>query len=117
MVSKTAQKAVRITALLAMAMLLFAPGAMAAEEAAEGEAGGSSSLGDGIKMAGVAIGAGLAMLGGAVGTGRAQAAIGAGGTGAMAEKPELFGRIFILVAIPETIVVLGFVIALTISAL
>ena len=32
------------------------------------------------------------------------------GTGALAEKPELFTNILILVALPETIVVLGFVI-------
>ena len=44
-------------------------------------------------------------------TARAQAAVGAGGTGAMAEKPELFTNILILFAIPETIVILGFVIA------
>ncbi|MCC6144332.1 MAG: F0F1 ATP synthase subunit C [Candidatus Hydrogenedentes bacterium] len=68
------------------------------------------SLGAGLRAAGVAIGAGLAVLGGALGTGRAQAAIGAGGTGALAEKPELFGRIFILVALPETVIVLGFVV-------
>ncbi|MBI2435029.1 MAG: ATPase [Candidatus Hydrogenedentes bacterium] len=62
-------------------------------------------------MLGLAIGAGIAMAGAALGTGRAQGAIGAGGTGAIAEKPELFGRIFILVALPETVVVLGFVMA------
>ena len=40
-----------------------------------------------------------------------QRAIGAAGVGAMAEKPELAGTIIILVAIPETLVILGFAIA------
>ena len=44
-------------------------------------------------------------------TAKVQAAVGAGGTGAIAEKPELFVNIFVLYAIPETILVLGFVIA------
>ena len=56
----------------------------------------------------------IALAAGALGTGRAQASIGAGGTGALAEKPELFTNVLILVAIPETLVVFGFVIAIMI---
>ncbi len=41
----------------------------------------------------------------------AQSKIGAAGAGALAEKPELSGTIIILLAIPETMVILGFVIA------
>ena len=37
--------------------------------------------------------------------------MGSGGTGAIAEKPELFANVLILFAIPETIIILGFVIA------
>ncbi len=37
--------------------------------------------------------------------------IGAAGAGALAEKPELTGTIVILVAIPETMVILGFVVS------
>ncbi len=37
--------------------------------------------------------------------------IGAAGAGSLAEKPELTGTIVILVAIPETMVILGFVVA------
>jgi V/A-type H+-transporting ATPase subunit K len=55
--------------------------------------------------------AGLAVAGGAIGTGLAQARIGAAGAGAVAEKPEVTGSILILVALPETIVILGFVVA------
>jgi V/A-type H+-transporting ATPase subunit K len=47
----------------------------------------------------------------AFGTAWAQSRIGAAGAGTLAEKPELSGTIVILVAIPETMVILGFVIA------
>lgn len=41
----------------------------------------------------------------------AQSRIGAAGAGALAEKPENAGTLIIMVAIPETMVILGFVIA------
>ncbi len=41
----------------------------------------------------------------------AQSKIGSAGCGTIAEKPELSGTIIILIAIPETIIILGFVIA------
>lgn len=44
----------------------------------------------------------------------AQSKIGAAGAGTLAEKPELTGTIVILVAIPETMVILGFVVAVLI---
>lgn len=47
----------------------------------------------------------------ALATGWAQSRIGAAGAGTLAEKPEMTGTIIILVAIPETIVILGFVVA------
>ena len=47
----------------------------------------------------------------ALATGLAQSRIGAAGAGTLAEKPELAATIIILVAIPETMVILGFVIA------
>lgn len=59
----------------------------------------------------VAIGAGLAVGLAALGSGYAQARIGAAAIGAIAEKPELTGRAILLVAIPETLVILGFAIA------
>ncbi len=40
-----------------------------------------------------------------------QGKIGPAGCGAMAEKPEVSGTVFIMIAIPETLVVLGFVIS------
>ncbi|OFW71335.1 MAG: ATPase [Actinobacteria bacterium RBG_16_68_12] len=59
----------------------------------------------------IAIGAGLAIGLGAIGTGVAQSRIGAAAMGAVAEKPELMGRAILLVAIPETLVILGFAVA------
>lgn len=47
----------------------------------------------------------------ALATGWAQSRIGAAGAGTLAEKPELSATIIILVAIPETMVILGFVVA------
>jgi len=47
----------------------------------------------------------------ALATAWAQSRIGAAGAGTLAEKPELTGIIIILVAIPETMVILGFVVA------
>jgi len=47
----------------------------------------------------------------AIATAWVQSRIGASGAGALAEKPELTATIIILLAIPETIVILGFVIA------
>lgn len=59
----------------------------------------------------IPIGAAIAFAAGAIGTGYAQARIGAAGAGTLAEKPELSGIIMILEAIPETLTILGFVVA------
>jgi V/A-type H+-transporting ATPase subunit K len=59
----------------------------------------------------VPIGAALAIGLTAIGTAFAQGRIGSAGAGAIAEKPELLGSIIILVAIPETMVILGFAVA------
>ncbi len=47
----------------------------------------------------------------ALGTGWAQSRIGSAGVGALAEKPDLRGTVILLLAIPETMIVLGFVVA------
>ncbi len=59
----------------------------------------------------IALGAGVAVGLAAIGTGYAQGRIGSAGIGAVAEKPELIGRVIVLVALPETIVILGFAVA------
>lgn len=59
----------------------------------------------------VAFAAALAIGLSSLATAWAQSRIGAAGAGTLAEKPELSGTIIILLAIPETMVILGFVIA------
>ena len=59
----------------------------------------------------IAIGAGLAVGLAAIGTGLAQGRIGSAGVGAIAEKPEMAGLVILLIAIPETMVILGFAVA------
>ena len=62
----------------------------------------------------IALAAALAIGLPALATAWAQSRIGAAGAGTLAERPELSGTIIILVAIPETMVILGFVVAIII---
>jgi V/A-type H+/Na+-transporting ATPase subunit K len=64
-----------------------------------------------VRAVGLGLAAAIVLSLAGMATAKVQAAVGAGGTGAIAEKPELFINIFVLYAIPETILVLGFVIA------
>jgi len=59
----------------------------------------------------MAFAAALALGLSALATAWAQSRIGAAGAGALAEKPELTATLLIMLAIPETMVILGFVIA------
>ncbi|MFP3950211.1 MAG: ATPase [Candidatus Micrarchaeia archaeon] len=59
----------------------------------------------------IGLSAGLAIGIGALATGMAQASIGSTGMGLLAEKPEEFTKVLICLALPETLVILGFVIA------
>jgi V/A-type H+-transporting ATPase subunit K len=62
----------------------------------------------------IALAAALVLAVSAIATAWAQSRIGAAGAATLAEKPELSGTIIILVAIPETMVILGFVVAVLI---
>jgi V/A-type H+-transporting ATPase subunit K len=62
---------------------------------------------EGLRFFAAAIAVGL----GALGTGWAQSRIGSAGAGALVEKPELRGIIIVLLALPETMIILGFVVA------
>src|SRR5213596_2193783 len=53
----------------------------------------------------------LTVAGTGLATAWAEKVIGAASVGAIAEKPELFGRVLPLVVIPETIVIFGLIIA------
>ncbi len=50
----------------------------------------------------------------ALATAWVQSRIGSAGAGALSEKPELRGTVIMMLAIPETLVILGFVVALLI---
>jgi V/A-type H+-transporting ATPase subunit K len=58
--------------------------------------------------------AALAIGASAMATAWVQSRIGSAGAGAVAEKPEVRGTIIVMLAIPETIVILGFVVAVLI---
>jgi V/A-type H+-transporting ATPase subunit K len=107
--------------LLALAAVLFAMIAattLPAQEAARPQAAAQAAApavrparGD-LAIGLIALGAALAVGITALGTGIAQSRIGAAGAGTIAEKPESIGAVILLIAIPETMVILGFVIAI-----
>ncbi|MCM8798286.1 MAG: ATPase [Candidatus Omnitrophica bacterium] len=59
----------------------------------------------------LALGAAIAIGISALATAHAQARIGSAGMGTLAERPEMVGPVIISIALPETMVILGFVIA------
>ena len=67
----------------------------------------SGSFATSIKYLAAALSVGLC----AIATGIAQSRIGAAGMGSIVEKPETMGTVIICLAIPETMVILGFVVA------
>jgi len=93
----------KLVALSTFALVLIVP---AIAFAATG-----ATIGDGIKTFGAAMAMGLS----ALGAGWAQAKIGSAGQGTLAERPE--ERIFVLTltALPEVIVLLGFVMAILLN--
>ena len=74
-------------------------------------------MGEAVKIGMIAISAAIAIGLSALATALAQSRIGAAMAGAIAERPELVGSAIILVAIPETMVILGLVIAFMITTL
>ena len=62
---------------------------------------------EGLRFFAAALAVGL----GALGTGWAQSRIGSAGAGTIAEKPETSGIMLVFLALPETMVILGFVVA------
>lgn len=74
-------------------------------------------MGEAVKIGMIAFSAAIAIGLSALATALAQSRIGAAMAGAIAERPELVGSAIILVAIPETMVILGLVIAFMITTL
>jgi len=91
------------------ALLLVAAihGSVLAAEEPAAPSGAGLSLGAGLLGLAAALAVGL----GAIGTAVAQARIGAAAAGAMAERPEIGGRLLIFLALPETMIILGFLVA------
>jgi V/A-type H+-transporting ATPase subunit K len=58
-----------------------------------------------------ALAAALSVAFGALGTAWAQSRIGAAAAGAMAERPEIGGLMLVFLALPETMIILGFLVA------
>ena len=103
------RKLLSVGLLIVVASLMLAPFAFALES--EGASHGPASVGDGLKAIGAGLGVGLAVGLAGLGTGIAQSRIGAAGAGTIAENPKLFILMLILVALPETVIILGFVIS------
>ena len=101
---KPARVIVVISLVLLFSTICLASGE---QEAAEAPKEAKSDLATGLLAIGAALAVGLC----AIATGIAQSRIGAAGCGTLAEKPEVSGTIILLVAIPETMVILGFVVA------
>lgn len=102
----------RMIAFCTWIVIVLVPAVALASEGAAGEAAGA----DGSVASGLAkLAAGLAMGLSAVGAGYAQAKIGSAGAGTLAERPEVAIWIITLQALPEVIVLLGFVSAILIN--
>ena len=102
---------VLMTALLsvaATALLMWAPVSLAAAEGARGPSVDPQIWSWGL------IGAALATSMSSLGAGFAVAKVGTAAVGALAEKPELFGRLLIFVGLAEGIAIYGVIISILI---
>ena len=93
-------------------LMLFALGSAGALWAQEAQSAAQEPKKRDITVGLIAAAAAIAVGLTALGTGLAQSRIGAAGAGTIAEKPEAAGTIILLLAIPETMVILGFVVAI-----
>ena len=108
---KLKKTAIILLIVMGMSMCLIASGTAVKEKKDGMEISSTSDPKNSMVFAIKAFAAAFAIGVCAMSTAYAQARIGAAGIGTMAEKPELSGRVMLLVAIPETLVILGFVIA------
>jgi len=96
-----------VLALSLLALLVAASTVVAAEEEGKAAAEEAKAIANGW----IAIAAGIAMAGSALAAGMAIASTGTAATGATAEKPEVFGRVLIFVALAEALAIYGLLIA------
>jgi V/A-type H+-transporting ATPase subunit K len=100
---------VGVTLLLSLAgtaILILAPPAVAAAVPGAAVSGETISLG--------LVAAAVATSAAALGAGFAVAKVGTAAVGALAEKPELFGRLLILVGLAEGIAIYGLIVSILI---
>ena len=90
---------------------MFASVGFASEPAAAPAEGQAEAASGELSTTGKALAAALAVGLCAFGTGIAMGRIGSAGCGTIAERPESLGSVIILLAIPETMIILGFVVA------
>ena len=100
----------RFLAFALLVLLALAGGSLFAEEAEPAENAEKAER-SGLATGLIAIAAALAIGLTAIATGIAQSRIGAAGAGTIAERPESSGTIIVMLAIPETMVILGFIVA------
>ncbi len=97
-------KKIVLSGMIVFCLLMFSAGVCVASEEAV-TVGGISDRGW------MAMAAAVAMTGAAIGAGIAVSTTGVAAAGATAEKPEVFGRVMIFVALAEAIAVYGLLIA------
>jgi V/A-type H+-transporting ATPase subunit K len=93
--------------LASTALLLWTPDARAATDAAAAVAKGA-----GIDSSWVFVGAALATGMSSLGAGFAVAKVGTAAVGALAEKPDLFGRLLIFIGLAEGIAIYGLIVSI-----
>lgn len=96
-----------LSGLAATALLLAAPDVQAA-----GEGAAAVAKAAGIDASWVFIGAALATGMSSLGAGFAVARVGTAAVGALAEKPELFGRLLIFIGLAEGIAIYGLIVSI-----
>ena len=96
-----------VLGLASTALLLWTPDAHAAADVAV-----AAVKGAGIDSSWVFIGAALATGMAALGAGLAVARVGTAAVGALAEKPELFGRLLIFIGLAEGIAIYGLIVSI-----
>ncbi len=101
-----------LLALAATALLLWHPGAFAAADAAAGAAAAAKA--GGVDSSWAFVGAALATGLSSLGAGFAVAKVGSAAVGALAERPELFGRLLIFIGLAEGIAIYGLIVSILI---
>ncbi len=94
-----------------MVVVALAVTALVGLPAFAAEAPEAAARGDGLRAGLLGFAAALSVAVGALGTAWAQSRIGAAAAGAMAERPEIGGLMLVFLALPETMIILGFLVA------